>query len=82
MKINLVGDTDIERIGLAFSILKERHGSLRGVKITMKFDEELVTIDENALTFFDSNSETGDKKRERHWYQSGFLSKLRCGLQR
>lgn len=83
MKINLAGNTLEERVAIAMSIIKERHGNdWAGVVITLKVNGEIIKTDGEKLEFFDDDGWKPLKQRERHYYWRGFLAQRRCAFQR
>jgi hypothetical protein len=86
MKINLVGDSVLDRIGMALEMVRQRHPDMdcEGVSITLNINGEVIKIrgsgDAQSVAFLDVDSQKQAVQRERHYYQGGFLSKRRCGL--
>jgi hypothetical protein len=83
MKINLAGDSLEERVAIAMSIIKERHGNdWAGVVITLNVNGETIKTDGEKLEFFDADGGKPPKQRERHYYWRGFLAQRLCAFQR
>jgi hypothetical protein len=82
MKINLVGDSVLDRIGMALEMVRQRHPDMDcdGAVISLKINGEVVKIGADSVNFLDADSQKKAVQRERHYYKGGFLSKRRCGL--
>ena len=82
MKINLVGDSVLDRIGMALEMVRQRHPDMDcdGVMVSLKINGEVIKIGADSVNFLDADSQKQAVQRERHYYQGGFLSKRRCGL--
>lgn len=82
MKINLVGDSVLDRIGMALEMVRQRHPDMdcEGAIVSLKINGEVIKIGPQSVSFLDADSQKQAVQRERHYYQGGFLSKRPCGL--
>ena len=86
MKINLVGDSVLDRIGMALEMVRQRHPDIdcEGVAITLKINGEVIKIrgsgSDQSVAFLDADEQKQAIQRERHYYRNGFLSKRQCSL--
>lgn len=82
MKINLVGDSVLDRIGMALEMVRQRHPDMDcdDVSVSLKINGEVIKISADSANFLDADSQKQAAKRKRHYYRGGFLSKRRCGL--
>lgn len=81
MKINLVGDSVLDRIGMALEMVRQRHPGVdcEGAIVSLKINGEVVKISSESVNFLDVGSQKQAIQRERHYYRNGFLSKRQCG---
>jgi hypothetical protein len=82
MKINLVGDSALDRIGMALEMVRQRHpdADCDGVSLTIAINGEVIKIGSQSVYFLDAGQQKQAVQRERHYYRNGFLSKRQCGL--
>lgn len=82
MKINLVGDSVLDRIGMALEMVRQRHPDMdcEGAIVSLKINGEVIKIGPQSVSFLDADGQKQAIQRERHYYQGGFLSKRQCGL--
>lgn len=82
MKINLVGDSVLDRIGMALEMVRQRHPDMdcEGAVVSLKINGEVIKIGPHSVAFLDAGAQKQAVQRERHYYQGGFLSKRLCGL--
>ena len=84
MKINLVGDSVLDRIGMALEMVRQRHPDVdcEGAIVSLKINGEVIKIGPQSVSFLDAGGQKQAVQRKRHHYQDGFLSKRPCGLWR
>lgn len=82
MKINLVGDSVLDRIGMALEMVRQRHPDMdcEGAIVSLNINGEVIKIGPQSASFLDADGQKQAVQRERHYYQGGFLSKRPCGL--
>ena len=82
MKINLVGESVLDRIGMALEMVRQRHPNMDcdGAIVSLKINGEVIKIGADSVNFLDADSQKQAVQRERHYYKGGFLSKRRCGF--
>ena len=87
MKINLVGDSILDRVEMALNMVRERHGAdPEMVGVVLRINGEEVVVDGETVLFREQkmleNGEQRPNPRERHYLWNGYLSKHSCALWR